>query len=304
MTNSVEEYLDALKKELEGSDSATIQDALVDAEEHLTTALESARESQPDLDEADALGQIIEQYGTPEETAAAYMEVERRTFPGLVSVSSLQGATAKKPGSPLGRFFGIYADPRAWGSLFYMLIAFVTGVVYFSWAVTGLSVSISFAIFIFGLPVALLFLLSVRGVAWIEGRLVEALLGVRMPRRSLFPPQNVKLLERIKMLLKDKHTWLSLLYMLLQFVFGTVYFVVLVYIFALLCFQGCYPDLAEKSSICPLVYRLMVLHIIILPNWGYPSGCLGRYLAVDSDHAPGPLGWRLTRTLCQGAFSH
>ena len=112
--------------------------------EHLTTALESLRESQPDLDEADALQQIIEQYGTPAETAAAYVEVERRTFPGLTP------ATDKKQSSSLGRFFGIYADPRAWGSLFYMLIAFVTGIVYFSWAVTGLSVSISFAIFIFG----------------------------------------------------------------------------------------------------------------------------------------------------------
>ena len=192
MTNLVEEYLDALKKELKGSDTATIQDALVDAEEHLTTALESAREGQPDIDEADVLGQIIEQYGTPEETATAYKEVERRTFPGLVP------ATAKKRRSFLGRFFGIYTDPRAWGSLFYMLIAFVTGIVYFSWAVTGLSISISFTIFIFGLPVLLLFLLSVRGVAWIEGRMVEALLGVRMPRRPLFSPQNVKWLERLK----------------------------------------------------------------------------------------------------------
>ena len=189
MTNSVEEYLDALKKELKGSDSATIQDAVVDAEEHLSTALEALRESQPDLNEVDALGQIIEQYGTPEETATAYMEVERRTFPGLAPVS------AKKPGSFLGRFFGIYADPHAWGSLFYMLIAFVTGVIYITWAVTGVGVSISFALFIFGLPVALLFLLSVRGIAWLEGRMVEALLGVRMPRRSLLAPQNAKLLE-------------------------------------------------------------------------------------------------------------
>lgn len=227
MTNLVEEYLDALKKELKGSDTATIQDALVDAEEHLTTALESAREGQPDLNEVEALGQIIEQYGTPEETATAYKEVERRTFPGLAP------ATPKKRRSFLGRFFGIYTDPRAWGSLFYMLIAFVTGIVYFSWAVTGLSISISFTIFIFGMPVLLLFLLSVRGVAWIEGRMVEALLGVRMPRRPLFSPQNVKWLERLKLLLKDKHTWLSLLYMLLQLLLGTIYFVGIVFLFAL-----------------------------------------------------------------------
>ena len=261
MTNSVEEYLDALKKELKGSDSATIQDALVDAEEHLTTALESAREGDPDVKEVDALQQIIEQYGTPEETAAAYMEVERRTSPELALV------TAKKQGSSLGRFFGIYADPRAWGSLFYMLIAFVTGVIYFGWAVTGLSVSISFAIFIFGLPVALLFLLSVRGVAWLEGRLVEALLGMRMPRRSLLPPQGGKLLERIKVLLKDKHTWFSLLYMILQFVLGTIYFVVLVTIFAFALTGLAIPILQE-------LFHLPVVTIwdahYYLPQWTYP----------------------------------
>ena len=273
MTNSIEEYLDALKKELEGSDSATIQDALVDAEEHLTTALESARENQPDLDDADALEQIIEQYGTPEETAAAYLEVERRTSPGLTP------ATAKKQGSPLGRFFGIYADPRAWGSLFYMLITFVTGFVYFGWAVMGISASISFALFIFGLPVALLFLLSVRGLAWLEGRLVEALLGVRMPRRSLLAPQNVKLLERIKQLLKDKHTWFSVLYMFLQFVLGTIYFVVLVTIL-LFSLTGIAIPIAQELFHLPLV-TVWDAHYY-LPQWSYPLMILSGILLWTS----------------------
>jgi hypothetical protein len=253
MTKSIEEYLHALKQALIGSDSATIQDALTDAEEHLRTALASVRESNPDHNEADALVQIIEQYGTPEETAAAYVEVERRTFPGLGPVSSLQGTTAKKAGSLIGRFFGIYTDPHAWGGLFYMLIAFVTGVVYFTWAVTGLSLSVSFALFIFGLPVAVLFLLSVQGVAWLEGRLVEALLGIRMPRRRLFVAQNIKLLERIKVLLTDKHTWLSLVYMLFQFVLGTIYFVVLMTVFAISLTGLAIPVLQELFDI-PVVH--------------------------------------------------
>lgn len=261
MNKSIEEYLDQLKAELKGSDSATVQDALADAEEHLRTALESMRESQPELMEADALGQIIEHYGTPEETAAAYVEVERRTAPGLGL------ATVSKPRSPLGRFFGIYADPRAWGGLFYMLIAFVTGIVYFTWAVTGLSLSVSFALFIFGLPVALLFLLSVRGVAWLEGRLVEALLGVRMPRRPLFAPQNVKLIERIKQLLLDKHTWLSLVYMLLQFVLGTIYFVVLITVFAFSLTGLAIPFLQEIFHL-PISSNGSMLYY--LPAWSYP----------------------------------
>ncbi len=261
MTNSIQNYLEILKKELKGSDSATIQDALVDAEEHLTTALEALGQEQPDLDESEALRQIIEQYGTPEETAAAYMEVERRTFPELSPASSRKGQSA------LGRFFGVYADPRAWGSLFYMLIAFVTGVAYFSWAVTGISVSISFAIFIFGLPVAFLFLLSVRGLAWLEGRLVEALLGVRMPRRSLLPPKDGKLIERIKLLLLDKHTWFSIIYMLLQFVLGTVYFVVLVTILSLSLSGIAIPVLQEVFHL-PVVQNYAASYY--LPQWGYP----------------------------------
>jgi len=270
MTKTVEEYLDALKQKLKGSDNATIQDALADAEEHLTNALESSRENQPDLDEADALQQIIVQYGTPAETAAAYLEVERRTFPGLTT------ATAKQNSSPLGRFFGIYTDPRAWGSLLYMLIAFVTGIAYFTWAVTGLSLSVSFVIFIFGLPVALLFLLSVRGVAWLEGRLVEALLGVRMPRRQLFAPQNAKLIERIKALVIDKHTWLSMLYMILQLVFGIVYFVVLVTVFSFAASFAALPIVQEVLNVPVVQYGNGV--DFFLPQWGYPLAMLGGVL--------------------------
>jgi len=269
MFNTVDEYLDALKKEMQGIDSATMQDALVDAEEHLRTALETKSESQPEMKTTDALPAIIEQYGTPEETAAAYAEVERLTAPALA------GSATKKQRSGLGAFFAIYADPRAWGALIYMLIAFVTGIIYFTWAVTGVSVSISFAIFIFGLPVALLFLLSVRGISWVEGRLVEALLGVRMPRRSLPAPQNTKLLERIKELLQDKHTWFSLIYMFVQFVLGIIYFVVLVTVFAISLSSVAIPILQE-------VFNLPVAQIgslnYFMPQWGYPLTVLAGFL--------------------------
>jgi len=220
MFNTVEEYLDALKNEMKDADPALVQDAQADAREHLSMALEAVKVSTPDISEADALKKIVDEYGSPEETAAAYKEVERRTSPSIVQTV--------KPRSLLGRFFGVYVDPRAWGALLYMLIAFVTGIFYFTWAVTGVSLSISLLIFIFGFPLALLFLLSVRGLALLEGRLVEALLGVRMPRRPLFSHEGMKFFDRLKTLLTDKATWLMLVYMILQFVLGIVYFVVLV----------------------------------------------------------------------------
>jgi hypothetical protein len=267
MFNTIEEYLEALKNEMQGGDTALLQDALADAREHLSTALAVALEKNTDLTEADALKTIIMEYGTPEETASAYKEVERRTSPSLKQPA--------KSRSWIVRFFGVYADARAWGALLYMLIAFVTGVFYFTWAVTGLSLSISFAIFIFGLPFALLFLLSVRGLALLEGRLVEALLGVRMPRRPLFSHQGMKWFDRLKALLTDKVTWLMMVYMLVQFVLGTVYFMLIVMVLSTSLSFLALPILQEY------VHRGVVeVNGIryVLPTWIYPLFVLTGFL--------------------------
>jgi hypothetical protein len=272
MTETVEQYLQALQAELAGSDSATIQDALADAEEHLRSALEARRAGDPELHEAEALAQIIEQYGTPAETAAAYREVEYRTSPGL----ALPGA--RRPAAPLGRFFGVYADPQAWGSLFYMLIALVTGVIYFTWTITGLTLSVSLAVLILGLPLALLFLLSIRGIAWLEGRLVEALLGVRMPRRPAYAPQNPRLVERLLQLALDKRTWFSMIYLALHLVLGTLYFaaatVTISFIFAGIAIP---VQLALESlgvTTIPIAPGLR----FILPEWSDPLIALASLL--------------------------
>jgi Putative sensor len=260
MIQSVEEYLDLLKSELKGSDAATVQDALADAEEHLRAALASISEAQSEMSTPDALQQVIEQYGSPSETASAYMEVERRTEPQLTH------PIPANP-SPLGNFFGVYTDARAWGALLYMLIAFVTGVLYFTWAITGLSLSVSLSIFIFGLPFALLFLLSVQGLALLEGRIVEALLGVRMPRRPLFTQRGLKWLERLKLLVLDKHTWLSILYMIVQIVFGTIYFILFVTILSFSLSFIAIPFLQEILGMGATMNNDIRYY---LPTWSYP----------------------------------
>jgi hypothetical protein len=268
MFNTIDEYLDALKNEMLGADSALLQDALADAREHLSTALVVAREKNADLQESDALKNIVEEYGTPEETASAYKEVERRTSPTLKQSAKSQ--------SWIVRFFGVYADARAWGALLYMLIAFVTGVFYFTWAVTGLSLSISFSIFIFGLPFALLFLLSVRGLALLEGRLVEALLGVRMPRRPLFSHQGMKWFDRLKALLADKATWLMLVYMFIQFALGIVYFVALVVVLSFSLAFIAIPVLQETLNEGAIMLNDGIRYFF--PMWTYPLLVLGGFL--------------------------
>jgi uncharacterized membrane protein len=267
MFNTIEEYLHALKDEMKNADPALVQDAMADAREHLSTALLASREANPDMDEKVALQKLINEYGTPEETASAYKEVERRTSPSLKGTAKHQ--------SSLGRFFGVYADPRAWGALLYMFIAFVTGVFYFTWAVTGISLSVSFLIFIFGFPLALLFLLSVRGLALLEGRLVEALLGVRMPRRPLFSHQGSKWVDRLKQLALDKHTWLFILYMVIQFVLGTIYFILIVMVLGF----------SLSFIAIPVIQEFFHQGIVVgnniryfVPVWSYPLFMFGGFL--------------------------
>ena len=143
MIQSIEQYLSQLKKELSGCDRATIQDALSDAEEHLMTAMASAA-ADSRISEANALTQIIEKYGTPEEIASAYREIEHHIIPALAQTSYPREAKEpdkKDKRSLLRRFFGVFADPIAWGSFLYLLFSLGTGILYFTWVATGISLS-------------------------------------------------------------------------------------------------------------------------------------------------------------------
>lgn len=248
---SIEEYLELLKIALKDTDAATTQDALADAEEHLRAALTNLREKQPELSEAEALNQVVEQYGAPEEIASAYKEVERLTRPVTRETSVQQGV--------IRRFLGVYNDPKTWGALLYMLISMITGVVYFTWVVTGLSLSLSFAIFIFGLLFAVFFTISLRGMALLEGRLVEGLLGVRMPRRSVFLQKDMSWFERLKANLADKQVWLAMLYFFLQLPLGVIYFSVIVTLFTL----------SLSFMVAPLIQTITTFPLLSIGNAQY-----------------------------------
>ena len=218
---TVQEYLDQLRAELAGADPALIQDALYDAEEYLRGEIHE----HPDKTEEQVLAAVASTYGAPEEVAEAYRTTEAKVQ------MALRTPPPKKHESQLGRFFGIYADPRAYTAIFYMLLAMPTGIFYFTWAITGLSLSIGLMVMIFGIPFALVFLASTRLLSLIEGRLVEVMLGVRMPRRPVYPEGSSRgMMVRVKEVFFDPRTWSTLLYMLLRMPLGIFYFVFVVVI--------------------------------------------------------------------------
>jgi uncharacterized membrane protein len=211
---TVEQYLDALRTALKGADPALVQDALYDAEEHLRAELAAHAGDA----EGDVLARIVQSYGAPDEVADAYRTNEATIQKALRTPAPRPRATA------LGRFFGIYADPRAYLSLLYMLLALVTGIAYFTFATTGLAMSLGLAVLIIGVPFFLLFIGASRVIALAEGRIVETLLGTRMPRRPAYPDRETPFLRRVLDMLKDPRTWGTLFYLLAMLPLGLFYF--------------------------------------------------------------------------------
>ncbi len=234
---TIPEYLELLRAALKGKDPALVQDALYDAEEYLRAELAE----HPEQDEASVLEKVATSYGAPDEVAEIYSEREvviseafRSPRASIAPTKSSEGVASvgvsvnKKPQNPIAWFFGVAADPRAYAALFYMLLSLATGTFYFTWAVTGLSLSLGFMILIIGIPFAVLFMGSVWALSLVEGRLVETMLGVRMPRRPAYVSREGGFLTRIKDILVDPRTWATLLYMLLMLPLGIIYFTIAV----------------------------------------------------------------------------
>jgi len=135
----------------------------------------------------------------------------------------------------------VISDPRAWGASLYAIISLLTGMIYGMWSLFGVSLTLVTFLLIIGIPVTGLFLLSVRGIALMEGRIIEALLGVRMPRKPLFVSRDLGWKDKFKSLVTDSHTWKSLAYMIFQFPLGFIYGGITVILFALSLKAILYP---------------------------------------------------------------
>ncbi|MBV9062085.1 MAG: sensor domain-containing protein, partial [Alphaproteobacteria bacterium] len=172
--DTVRGYLAALQRSMkaQGCKPGLISDALADCEEHLNNEIAMHL----GMSEADVLAQVVETYGTPEEIAEEYKSMEAAIigpFP-----KSDDAAPPRRYG-----FFNVVRDPKAYGALMYMLLSLVTGIFYFTVVVTGVALSFGLAILIIGVPFALLFIGVCRVLGHVEGRIIEGLLSVRMPRR-------------------------------------------------------------------------------------------------------------------------
>lgn len=270
---TVEQYLDALKSELSSQDPALIQDAMYDAEEYLRNELETYHAEQPELPPAAAFSEIVDKYGSPAEVAQAYVEADERLPTTLLP----RPTTPPAKRGFLRSFFGVVADPRAYLSILFMFFSLATGIFYFTWLTTGLSVSLSLLILIVGLPMLGLFIASVRVIALVEGRLVEVMLGERMPRRPILNRKGEGWWAQLKGWLADSSTWTTMLYMGLMLPLGIFYFTLFVTLFSVALSLMAVPILQWGFGL-PIGHWDGAHHM--LQDWAVPLVSLGGVLLL------------------------
>ena len=285
LPRTIEEYLDELRRELAGADPALIQDVLGDAEDYLR----SERERLPDDQREAGLAAVIERYGTPDEVAEANRRTERtveaalkRTPPAARKEHEERAEGYRPTRPPVDGFLGVFVDPLAYTSFFYMLLSLATGVLYFTWVVAGLSLSLGFMVLIIGIPFFLLFVATVRVLSFVEGRIIEALLGVRMPRRPPMTETHGSVWQRAKTMLTDGRTWSTMIYMTLKLPLGIASFTLFVVLISLSASFLFYPAL---QAIWPHPLIVTDDWVVEIPVWGYPLvSLLGFVLLVLTLH--------------------
>lgn len=241
---SIKPYLKDLKQALKGLDPALIADALDDAEEHLEFAVEEYIGSGKYESSQEAFTAAIREYGLPSDIAEEYWKLESEKVEEIVT----------KKRSLLYRVFGVYFEPRTYLNVAYLLLQFPLGIIYFLYIVPAVLVVLVLFITLVGIPLGILFLISLFGLSWFHGRMSEAFLGIRMPQRKRklmaggTTQQKMKSVlndlkdpmhftstatwQKMKSILKDPRLYTSTSYLFLTFPLGIIYFVGLVALFS------------------------------------------------------------------------
>ena len=116
-------------------------------------------------------------------------------------------------------------DPRTYGRIGYLLLAGCLGTLEFVFLVTGLALGVGLAVTLIGIPILIACVYAWGGLAEAERRIIFTLTGTHIPNPYRPLPAG-GWWTRLRARLGDPATWKDLTYLLLQFPFGLVSFIV------------------------------------------------------------------------------
>jgi signal transduction histidine kinase len=117
-------------------------------------------------------------------------------------------------------------DPRSYGRIAYLLLAFPLGVIEFCFLVTAIAFGVGTTVTLVGIPVLIFTVYAWRWLAGLERHLIGLLTGIEIPSPYRAEPPRASWWDKLKVRLADPATWKDLVFLLLQFPLGIASFVV------------------------------------------------------------------------------
>jgi len=117
-------------------------------------------------------------------------------------------------------------DPRTYGRIAYLLVAGMLGVGEFVFLVVAISLGVGLAVTLIGIPILIGSVYAWGALAELERRFIAALTGTVIPNPYRPVADVGGRWERLRARLADPATWKDLAFLLLQFPFGLVSFIV------------------------------------------------------------------------------
>jgi hypothetical protein len=152
-------------------------------------------------------------------------------------------------GNPLAKYFEVAVRGQSYMNLFYLLLSFPLGVLYFMFLVTGLSLGLSLAIVWVGIPILAFVALSWWSLASVERWMAVTWLNENIPPMTLPSDEGKYLFERLREFFTNPITWNSLLYLILKFPLGIFSFTILVTLVSLVLSFLAMPVLYQVGGI-------------------------------------------------------
>ncbi len=133
---------------------------------------------------------------------------------------------------PNSNFFGTIREPQTYRNIFYLLLSFPLGLIYFVFLVVFLSLGLGTLIIWIGAFILLMTFMAVRGFTAMERHLTVSMLRTsipdRRPRYSPAPPTHQSTFDRAKRLVFSRESWAGIVYLMVKFPLGVVSFVLTV----------------------------------------------------------------------------
>jgi hypothetical protein len=145
--------------------------------------------------------------------------------------------------------FGVVARGQSYLNILYLLLAFPLGLVYFTFLITGFSLSVGLWVIWVGIFLMALMIVAWWGLAIFERKMAIWMLRVDIPPMHRPDIPRAKFLEKVKEHFQNPVTWKSLAYLLIKFPLGILTFNVAVTLIAITVSLVAAPFIYTSSNI-------------------------------------------------------